>query len=974
VDQRRWNQIEEILQAALDVDTGERVAFVQTACGSDVDLRNEVWALLAGGRDGSLLETPAAARMPGLLEPLRNGHHISHYRVEARIGIGGMGEVYRAHDERLRRTVALKALPLEFMSDSGRLHRFEQEAFAASRLNHPNIVTIFETLQADGVHLIATEHIEGQTLRAMLTNPQSGKPRKLPVEVALDVTMQVAAALKAAHTAWIIHRDIKPENIMVRSDGLVKVLDFGIAKLSEEPQETIAPALDEPPTSTLTIPGSVLGTTSYMSPEQARGAPLDGRTDIFSLGVVLYEMLTGERLFTTGTRAEVLHADDRHPLPHAVPKPLERVLRKMLHTDREQRYASAGELLDDLKRVKRTLDARTARRLIGVMGLTALIAVALTAVAALLSVTEVWEERVMHDGHTAAARQAVFSPDGRLLVSCGEDGRVIVWDFARRQRLATLHHPAYRIAFTPDGKSLVTGGTDGTITVWDSTSWREVRSVKGKPSEITALAFSPDATLMASDSLLGLSLWDTRRWERIRDWPSGTSYGTLLFSPDGRQLVSSYGFAAFDLEHWKASAAWAIGNSIALSPDTRRLAAVDSSGNVAFYRTDWRRDAARLELIAQYRAHQDHGRSVAFSPDGRLLASAADDIVVWDAGAQKKLARFEYSAIVWSVTFSPDGRWLISSHGDGAVLIWDIAERALVGNMNEHSGAVRDVEFAPDGHTLASASEDRTVIVWDVDRGRKRYVLTGHQTRVTAVAFSSDGKQLGSADQDGMAIVWNLATRQPRLLIRAPIEGANYCLALSRDGRYVATSYGVYSTAGGRMVLNLSPDGRYGHAYGASFSADSRRLATVTENGFVTLWDVPGGRLIDQTRLLKTHQICASLSADGKWLVTGEDEGAVRLWSVSPFQQVAILGRHAARVKSVAFAPDSLEVASAGDDKMIALWDVRRRTLRAHVGTHTSPVYAVAFSADGRQLASGEHDRSVRVYTRRRSLWGWRID
>src|SRR6266540_1951466 len=577
MDQTRWNRIEEILQAALDVDTGERAAFVRTACGSDVELHRDVTALLASGSDVLLLDPP---------EQLASGQEISHYRIEERIGAGGMGEVYRAHDERLRRTVALKTLPAEFMSDPRRLQRFQQEAFAASRLNHPNIVTIFETLRADGADLIAIEYVEGQTLREMLTNPLTGKPRKLPVGVALDVAAQVAAALQAAHTAWIIHRDIKPENIMVRSDGLVKVLDFGIAKLSEERDVDLPPGPDFPSSSTMTIPGAVLGTTSYMSPEQARSEPLDGRTDIYSLGVVLHEMVTGERQFGA-----------------AVPKPLDRVLRKMLDPDRDRRYASAGELLAELKRVQHRLEGKRARRLIGVSGLTAIAALALAAVAGILSVNEVWDERVMRDGHTAAARQAAFSPDGRLLVSCGEDGRAIVWDFARRQRLATLNHAAHRVAFSPDGRSLATGGTDGAIVIWDPATWRPVRTLRGDRSEVGALTFSPDGSLLAAASRQ-VVLWDARRGERIRTWRDmGTTHGTLLFSPDARHLVSSFGFTAPDLLRGGYSKRWALGNSIAVSPDRTRLAAVNSDGEVTFHRLAWRAAAPTVELIFSRRAH-----------------------------------------------------------------------------------------------------------------------------------------------------------------------------------------------------------------------------------------------------------------------------------------------------------------------------------------------------------------------------------
>ena len=925
MEQARWNQIEELLQAALDRDPAERSAFLRQQCGGDDALQHELEALLANEAHGAFLETPALAAIS--LE----GRRISHYRIERRIGTGGMGDVYEAHDESLQRTVAVKVLPPELGANAEGVRRLEQEAFAASRLNHPNIITIFEVVGADQTYCIVTERVEGETLREL----QARGP--LPLDNALDIAAQVAAALKAAHTAWIIHRDIKPENIMVRADGLVKVVDFGIAVSREN----------------LANPGAVIGTASYMSPEQARGEPLDGRTDLYSLGLVLREMAGAD-----------------------TPREVQRIIRRALQPDREERYSSAAELLDDLHRLRRRRENRTARRVVGLSILAAVVALTVTAIAATLSVNESWDERVLRDGHSAAARQAVFSPDGRLLVSCGEDNKVMIWDFARRERLATLDHPARKVAFSPDGRWLASGGVDGTIAIWSPERWEKARVLKYGSAEITALAFSPDSVWLIAATPTGTALWRTDRWERAREWNLASAHGSFVFSRDLRQMLCSSGLSVWDMNGRQLSEDPEHGaNWVALSPDGSTLAAIDPLGGVEFYRLPDPRDLTRRELIVHQRSHQDHGRAVAFSPDGRLLASAAEDILVWDVATQRKIARFEHAAIVWNVVFSPDGRWLVSTHADGAVLIWDVAERRRVANFNEHSGSVRAVAFAPDGKSVASASEDRTVTLWDVAHGRKQAVLTGHTTRVTALSFSRDGRELASGDQDGNVRLWDLAAGRTRLTIEPPELVAAYALAMSPDGRMVATSLGLVTALDGRYLMHFHPDQKwhYGHVYGEAFMPGGR-VALVTDRGWVLVIDAVRRRLAERHHVGVPAQVSVSVSPDGKWLATGDDEGAVRLWSASPLREIAILGRHKARVKSVAFSPDGATVASAGDDKMIALWDVKHRALRARIGTHASPVYAVAFSPDGGRIVSGEHDRTVRVYTRQRTLWGWRLD
>jgi eukaryotic-like serine/threonine-protein kinase len=961
MDAARWNRIEELLQGALDCEPHQRDAFLTAACGSDAALRRELEALLAHEANESFLNRRPPLELLRTHEEL-TGRTISHYRIAAKIGAGGMGEVYEAHDENLQRTVALKVLPEEFLGDEERVRRFEQEAFAASRLNHPNIITIFEVLHAEGAHLIATERIDGKTVRELLNESRFGTDR------ALDVAIQVAEALRAAHTAWIIHRDVKPENVMVRADGLVKVLDFGIAKRNDEQQipsprtggERVAEGRVRG--ANLTAAGAILGTANYMSPEQSRGEALDGRTDLYSLGLVLHEMLTGER-------------PPKGKLD-AAPKDLQRIVRKLLRENRDERYSTAVELLDELRRAKRSRESRTARRMIGIGVLAVIVAIAVAAIAAVLSIQETWDERVLRDGHVAAARQAVFSPDGTKVVSCGEDGQVIVWDFARRQRIATLAgKTAHKVAWSPDGRWIAAGAIDGTVTIWDATRFTRVHALRAARSEIGALAFSHDSTVLAIGDMDTSSLYDTTRWQRVGGWARGAYHAALAFTADGRFVIGTNGLVVHDRARGATTRDQDRGaNWVAISPDESKIAAIETHGQVAFYRFD-RGSDAKLELLEWSQAHQDHGRTAAWSPDGKLIATGAEDILLWDAATRRRVARFEYSSIVWSTAFSPDGRWLLSSHGDGAILVWSVAERRRVASFSGHSGAVRAIAISHDGRRIASAGEDRSIALWDLASGRKERVLPGHDTRVTGVAFSRDGTLLASVDQLGGTILWDLASAEPVVSFERRPRDASYCVKISPDGRFLAATRAIH-TIGGREVRDFTAVAELGQIYGNDYARDGRWLATAsTGQGSLVLWDAATYRMLDRARVGGDIRLIAvSASADAKRLVTGEDQGAIRLWSAGPLRQEAILGRHAARVKSVAFAPDGKTAASAGDDGIIALWDVRRRKLLTRIGTHASPVYAIAFTPDGRHLVSGEHDRSVRVYTRRRTLWGWEWD
>jgi serine/threonine protein kinase len=352
----RWQQIDHLFHEALACEPGLLDSFLAAECENDEALRVEVESLLSsheGAED--FIETPAgdvAAELlgsrPSAFEP---GQKIENYRIVRLLGTGGMGEVYLAEDTKLNRKVALKLLPPHFTINPDRVRRFEREARAASALNHPNIVTIYEIGLSETTHFIATEFVDGKTLRQLINE----KP--FTFNETLNVSIQVAEALNGAHAAGIVHRDIKPENIMIRHDGYVKILDFGLAKLTER---QISETELDTPTLLQTNPGLVMGTVQYMSPEQARAKNVGAGTDIWSLGIVMYELLTGQVPFTGETPSHVmvsLMEDKLPPLKDRanVPEELDRFVTRALRKNPRDRYQTAAELNRDLKNFKQEL-------------------------------------------------------------------------------------------------------------------------------------------------------------------------------------------------------------------------------------------------------------------------------------------------------------------------------------------------------------------------------------------------------------------------------------------------------------------------------------------------------------------------------------------------------------------------------------------------------------------------------------------
>lgn len=347
----RWEQISRIYNAAVSVEEKNRASFLDEACGDDTELRKEVQSLLVRDEQASLLEVPALRLIAKAMAKTQTqsiaGKEVGSYKIDSLLGVGGMGEVYRARDTKLNREVAIKVLSSAFVQDSDRLTRFQREARVLASLNHPNIGAIYGLEEKDGVQYLVLELVPGETLAQRLES------RRLAVREALEICRQIAEALEAAHEKGIIHRDLKPANVKITSEGKVKVLDFGLAKVLEP--DLSAKEFSEASTLTAaTSPGMVLGTVGYMSPEQACGKPLDRRTDVWSFGCVLYECLARKQPFSGGTVQEVLgrileKEPDWKALPEGVSENIRCLLRRALQKEAYCRLRDIGDARIELE-------------------------------------------------------------------------------------------------------------------------------------------------------------------------------------------------------------------------------------------------------------------------------------------------------------------------------------------------------------------------------------------------------------------------------------------------------------------------------------------------------------------------------------------------------------------------------------------------------------------------------------------------
>ena len=719
----RYQRINQLADAVLEIPPDARDAYLAEACSTDTGLRHEVELLVkAHESSGGFLEQPAFERLAQ--ELARNaenssleGRVLGRYRVLSRLGAGGHGEVWLAEDTQLSRKVAIKLLSPDWGAHSDRVQRLYAEARICSALNHPNIVTVYDTGEVEGAALLAQEYVEGETLRRMLARGP------LAPEMALSIVRQVAAALAAAHAAGVIHRDIKPENIMVRRDGLVKVLDFGLAQFADS-------GLGQGSG----VGGVLTGTVKYMSPEQARGLPLDARTDVFSLGVVLFEALTGRNPFAASTPTETLAAiRDSPPNLKEVPSRFRAVLRKCLARDRADRYASAAAVREVLARAGNGWTL--ARRLSMAAALAALAVLGFVAYRGSSAPKPFQSMKISLLATSGATPAGALSPDGRRVayVLQEEQGQSL-WvrpsDSTADRRLRQAEPGAHRhLTFSPDGAYLYyersePGG--------GSTLYR-ILADGGTPEIIhgnvrDSFTLSPDGTRVAFIRL------DEQHWEE----------SVIVAGLDGK-TERRVAVRRRPRYYSRAGLAW--------SPDGKSLICL--AGNAPFYTAD-AYGLVRLDLATG--AETPVGRhtwawatSLLWSSDGRSLIVGANDNgigslqvwhVSWPGGETRRITN-DLSSYE-NLSQSADGKSLLAVRHDKIfdltlARLGDASPTARVSTPDVHE--LSSASWAPDGHILYTALAGSAVNVWRMDaNGTNRKQLTSSNLDQEEVEVSPDGR------------------------------------------------------------------------------------------------------------------------------------------------------------------------------------------------------------------------------------------
>jgi WD40 repeat protein/serine/threonine protein kinase len=936
---------------------------------------------------------------------------LGRFQLRRELGRGNFGIVYLAFDPHLKREVALKVPRAEAVITPELRQRFQREARAASALDHPNLVPVFEAGEVGPVCFIVSAYCPGITLAQWLRK----QTEPVPFRPAAELTAILASAIQHAHSRGVLHRDLKPSNILLLrnpeipnpkskeeektlrsdfgfqiSDFEPKITDFGLAKYlggeSADAPGTSGRRLSDDATRT----GAILGTPSYMAPEQATGKTkqIGPAADLYALGAILYELLTGRPPFKGDSDLDtLLQLQAEEPVPPTclrpkLPRDLETICLKCLQKESRRRFGSAAELADDLQHFLKgePIQARpitSTERLwrwcrrnplpSGLVAVTVglLVLVAVVASAGYVQTKSALKREALAARDADSQRQVVIEErdaaqlhlyyanmhlaqqawkegeigqllrllDQYRLAEGRRDLRGWEWRYlqSRCQGFHCLrgHKGVVRsVAWSPDGSLLASAGADGAIRIWNALTATQFCTLQGHTGEVSRVAWTSDSKLLASGGAdQTIRIWDVAANKEIHVLKAAFTTACVIWSPNGKELISIGGGANAQL--WDATTGKFI-----------KFLAIPSS------------------IMA-----------LAWHPDGRRVAGGGrkGEVVVWDLDSDKPPRTLgNHEGYVMSVAWNPDGQRLASASNDMTAMIWNMAPEAKPITLEGHAGWLASVAWSPDGNRLATASNDGTVKVWNPDSPEAPLsTLRAHTGGVMAVAWHPDGKRLASGSSDETVCVLRAMPEEEGLTLRGH-EAFVWSVSWSPDGRWLASASDdktarIWDTNTGHTVQTLTTHKNF--VVQVAWEPHGPRLATACYDGTVEILNPLTGEEILGIQASRKPVRSIAWRPDGI-LATGGDDGIIRLWDTSSGANIReILGCEPGyQIRALAWSPDGKWLASAGSDKLGIVWNPATAEKVRTLTGHTASVVALAWSPDIDRLATASFDGEVRIW------------